>query len=145
MSDGKKKIERLNIEPELLRKPKPLGVEYFDHKPIEYKKHTFPFRVRFKARRRQIWGYTKKAFILVKKHPRSTFILIRTFMKIKTNQTSTRAGIALLVTILGLFGIQTNPDLLTEHLQTLIEAAIAIFASITALWAIFKDDEEETE
>ena len=66
-------------------------------------------------------------------------------MKIKTNQTSTRAGIALLVTILGLFGIQTNPDLLTEHLQTLIEAAIAIFASITALWAIFKDDEEETE
>ena len=140
MSDGKKKIERLNIEPELLRKP-----VKNDLKPIEYKKHTFPFRVRFKARRRQIWGYTKKAFTLVKKHPRSTFILIRTFMKIKTNQTSTRAGIALLVTILGLFGIQTNPDLLTEHLQTLIEAAIAIFASITALWAIFKDDEEEAE
>jgi len=140
MSDGKKKIERLNIEPELLRKP-----VKNDLKPIEYKKHTFPFRVRFKARRRQIWGYTKKAFTLIKKHPRSTFILIRTFMKIKTNQTSTRAGIALLVTILGLFGIQTNPDLLTEHLQTLIEAAIAIFASITALWAIFKDDEEETE
>ena len=140
MSDGKKKIERLNIEPELLGKP-----VKNDLKPIEYKKHTFPFRVRFKARRRQIWGYTKKAFTLVKKHPRSTFILIRTFMKIKTNQTSTRAGIALLVTILGLFGIQTNPDLLTEHLQTLIEAAIAIFASITALWAIFKDDEEEAE
>ena len=140
MSDGKKKIERLNIEPELLGKP-----VKNDLKPIEYKKHTFPFRVRFKARRRQIWGYTKKAFTLVKKHPRETFILIRTFMKIKTNQTSTRAGIALLVTILGLFGIQTNPDLLTEHLQTLIEASIAIFASITALWAIFKDDEEEAE
>lgn len=138
MSDGKKKIERLNIKPERLHKETDFGFT-----PVEYKKHTFPFRVRFKARRRQIWGYTKKAFILVKKHPRSTFILIRTFMKIKTNQTSTRAGIALLVTILGLFGIQTNPDLLTEHLQTLIEAAIAIFASITALWAIFKDDEEE--
>ena len=140
MSDGKKKIERLNIKPERLHKETDFGFT-----PVEYKKHTFPFRVRFKARRRQIWGYTKKAFILVKKHPRSTFILITTFMKIKTNQTSTRAGIALLVTILGLFGIQTNPDLLTEHLQTLIEAAIAIFASITALWAIFKDDEEETE
>ena len=140
MSDGKKKIGRLNIKPELLGKP-----VKNDLKPIEYKKHTFPFRVRFKARRRQIWGYTKKAFTLVKKHPRSTFILIRTFMKIKTNQTSTRAGIALLVTVLGLLGVQVNPELLSEQLHIIVEGAIAVFGALTGLWAIFKDDEEETE
>lgn len=140
MSDGKKKIERLNIEPERLIKPLKK-----DFKPVKYEKHRFPFRVRFKARRRQIWGYTKKAFTFVKKHPRATFILIRSFMKIKTNQTSTRAGIALLVTILGLFGMQASPELLSSHLETLIEAGIAIFGAITALWAIFKDDEETSE
>ena len=140
MSDGKKKIERLNIEPERLHKETDFGFT-----PFEYKKHTFPFRVRFKARRRQIWGYTKKAFTLVKKHPRATFILIRTYMKIKTNQTSTRAGIALLVTVLGLLGVQVNPEFLSEQLHTIVEGAIAVFGALTGLWAIFKDDEEETE
>ena len=138
MSDGKKTIERLNIEPERLHKETDFGFT-----PVEYKKHTFPFRVRFKARTKQIWGYTKKAFTFVKKHPRATFILIRSFMKIKTNQTSTKAGIALIVTILGLLGIQVNPELLSEHLYTIVEGVIAVFGALTGLWAIFKDDEEE--
>lgn len=64
-------------------------------------------------------------------------------MKVKTNQTSTRAGIALLITILGLFGLDINPDLFTESAMQLIEGLIAVFGSVTALWAIFKDDEDE--
>ena len=66
-------------------------------------------------------------------------------MKIKTNQTSTRAGIMLLATILGLLGVQVDSDLLTSNLETLIQGSIAVVGSATALWAIFKDDEAEEE
>ena len=51
--------------------------------------------------------------------------------------------IALLVTVLGLLGVQVNPELLSEQLHTIVEGAIAVFGALTGLWAIFKDDEEE--
>lgn len=138
MSDEKKAIERSTIKPERLYKAPDFG---FNER--EYKEWTPSRRIRFKYRTKQIWHYTKKGVILAVKHPRETFILISTFMKIKTNQTSTKAGIALLITILSLFGIQVNPELFTEHLTTIIEGVVAVFAAATGLWAIFKDDEED--
>ena len=139
MSDEKKTIERSTIKPERLYKPTDFGFnerKYKEWKPSKW--------VRFKYRTGQIWTVTKKVSTLAVKHPKQTFILISTFMKIKTNQTSTKAGIALLVTILGLFGIQVNPELFTDHLSTIIEGVIAVFGALTGLWAIFKDDEKES-
>jgi len=139
MSDEKKTIERSTIKPERLYKPTDFG---FNER--KYKEWTPSKWVRFKYRTSQIWGVTKKVSTLAVKHPKQTFILISTFMKIKTNQTSTKAGIALLVTILGLFGIQVNPELFTDHISTIIEGVIAVFGALTGLWAIFKDDEKES-
>lgn len=64
-------------------------------------------------------------------------------MKIKTDQTSTRAGIMLLVTVLGFLGINIDPEFFTEQAEMLIEGVISVVAAGTALWAIFKDDDEE--
>jgi hypothetical protein len=50
----------------------------------------------------------------------------------------------LLATVLGFFGIHLNPELLSEEAVKLVEGAIAVVASATAIWAIFKDDEKET-
>jgi hypothetical protein len=138
MSDEKKTIERSTIKPERLYKAPDFGFS-----EVKYKEWKPSIWVRFKYRTKQVWNVTKKISTLAAKHPKQTFILISTFMKIKTNQTSTKAGIALLITILGLFGIQVNPELFTEHLTTIIEGVIAVFGAMTGLWAIFKDDEEE--
>lgn len=131
-------IKRQKIEPERLHKPTDFG---FNER--EYKEWTPSRRVRFKYRTKQIWNVTKKGLIFITKHPKQTFILISTFMKIKTNQTSTRAGIALLITVLSLFGINVNPEMFTENITTIIEGCIAVFGAATALWAIFKDDEQQ--
>lgn len=64
-------------------------------------------------------------------------------MKIKTGQTSTRAGIMLLVTVLGFLGINVDPEFFTAQAETLIEGVISVVGAGTALWAIFKDDDEE--
>ena len=64
-------------------------------------------------------------------------------MKIKTDQTSTRAGIMLLVTVLGFLGINVDPEFFTTQAQLLIEGVISVVGAGTALWAIFKDDEED--
>jgi len=121
------------------------------HKPTDfgfnerkYKKWTPSRRVRFKERTRQIWGRTRNVLIFAVSLTRYRHLLtlFNIRMKIKTNQTSTKAGIALLITILGLFGIQVNPELFTENITALIEGGIAVFGAITALWAIFKDDEQ---
>ena len=66
-------------------------------------------------------------------------------MKIKTDQTSTRAGIMLLVTVLGFLGINIDPEFFTEQAEMLIEGIISVVAAGTALWAIFKDDDEEQD
>lgn len=66
-------------------------------------------------------------------------------MKIKTDQTSTRAGIMLLVTVLGFLGINIDPEFFTEQAEMLIEGVISVVAAGTALWAIFKDDDEEQD
>jgi hypothetical protein len=66
-------------------------------------------------------------------------------MAIKPNQTSTKAGVVLLVTILGLFGIHLDPELLSDQAVKLVEGIIAVGGSATAIWAIFKDDEKKGE
>ena len=51
----------------------------------------------------------------------------------------------MLVSILGLFGIHLDPELLSEQAVTLVEGIIAVGGSATAIWAIFKDDEKKGE
>jgi len=137
----KQNIERKKLEPENLVKETDYG---FTPKPVEYKKYRLPLWVRFKARRNQIWGVTKNIVIFAKENPKLIFTLIRTYMAIKPNQTSTRAGVVLLVSVLGLFGIHLDPELLSEQAVTLVEGVLAVVASATGIWAIFKDDEKET-
>lgn len=112
-------------------------------KPVKYKRFKLPLWVRFKARRNQIWGVVSNFAIFAKENPKLVFTLIRTYMAIKPNQTSTKAGVVLLVTILGLFGIHLDPDLLSDEAVKLVEGIIAVGASATAIWAIFKDDDKK--
>ena len=137
----KQNIERKKLEPENLVKETDYG---FTPTPVEYKRFRLPLWVRFKARTGQIWGVVEKMSIFAKENPKLLFTLIRTYMAIKPNQTSTKAGVVLLVTILGLFGIHLDPDLLSEQAVKLVEGIIAVGGSATAIWAIFKDDEKET-
>lgn len=133
-------IKRQKIEPERLHKPTDFG---FNER--EYKEWTPSRRVRFKYRTKQIWGHARNVLIfgvsLTRFRHLLTLFNIR--MKIKTNQTSTKAGIALLITVLSLFGINVNPEMFTENITTIIEGCIAVFGAATALWAIFKDDEQQ--
>ena len=137
----KQNIERKKLEPENLVKETDYG---FTPKPVEYKRYRLPLWVRIKARRNQIWGVVKKIGIFAKENPKLLITLTRTYMAIKPNQTSTKAGVVLLVSILGLFGIHLDPELLSEQAVTLVEGIIAVGGSATAIWAIFKDDEKET-
>lgn len=137
----KNTIKRKKLEPELINK----NVGKKDFKPVPYKRHDLGF-----LRKVRVYIYLFKrlkdpAFSFFWNNKRLTLSLIGTFMKIKTNQTSTRAGIMLLATILGLLGVQVDSDLLTSNLETLIQGSIAVVGSATALWAIFKDDEAEEE
>ena len=141
MDIDKQNIERKKLEPENLVKDTDYG---FTPTPVEYKRYRLPLWVRFKARRNQIWGVVKKIGIFAKENPKLLFTLTRTYMAIKPNQTSTKAGVVLLVSILGLFGIHLDPELLSEQAVTLVEGIIAVGGSATAIWAIFKDDEKET-
>ena len=140
MVHDKQNIERKKLHPEKLVK----DTDYIrTPKPVEYKRFKLPLWVRFKARRNQIWGVVSNFAIFAKENPRLVFTLIRTYMAIKPNQTSTKAGVMLLVTVLGLFGIHVNPDLLSDEAVKLVEGAIAVIASTTAIWAIFKDDDKK--
>jgi len=141
MDIDKQNIERKKLEPENLVKDTDYG---FTPTPVEYKRYRLPLWVRFKARRNQIWGVVKKIGIFAKENPKLLITLTRTYMAIKPNQTSTKAGVVLLVSILGLFGIHLDPELLSEQAVTLVEGIIAVGGSATAIWAIFKDDEKET-
>jgi len=141
MDIDKQHIKRKKLEPENLVKETHYG---FTLKPVEYKRFRLPLWVRFKARRNQIWGVVKKIGIFAKENPKLLITLTRTYMAIKPNQTSTKAGVVLLVSILGLFGIHLDPELLSEQAVTLVEGIIAVGGSATAIWAIFKDDEKET-
>ena len=142
MDFNKQHIERKKLEPENLVKE----TDYINPpKPVEYKSFRLPLWVRFKARRKQIWGVVTNFTIFAKENPRLVFTLIRTYMAIKPNQTSTKAGVMLLATVLGFFGIHLNPELLSEEAVKLVEGAIAVVASATAIWAIFKDDEKKGE
>lgn len=138
-SRKKKTIERSTIKPETLTRKTDKEFEKREYKPVR-----FPLRIRILAKYHQTIKYARYVITMAKKHPRSTLTIIRLFMKIKGNQTSTKAGVALLVTILGLFGLDANPDLLGQHLTTAIEASLAVAGAVTGLYAIFKDDEKET-
>jgi len=51
----------------------------------------------------------------------------------------------LLVTVLGFLGINIDPEFFTAQAETLIEGVISVVGAGTALWAIFKDDDEEQD
>ena len=135
----KNTIKRTDLKPEMLRpavKPRTLT----------RKTHEMPRR----SLRRTIgiywYGFRHFSVPAVKfawNNKRLTLTLVRTYMKIKTDQASTRAGIMLLVTVLGFLGINVDPEFFTDQAETLIEGVISVVAAGTALWAIFKDDEED--
>ena len=139
--DTPTRIERKKLEPENLVKETDYG---FTPTPVEHKRYRLPLWVRFKARRNQIWGVVRNFAIFAKENPKLLITITRTLMAIKPNQTSTKAGVVLLVTVLGLFGIHLDPELLSEQAIKLVEGVLAVAASATGIWAIFKDDEKET-
>lgn len=134
----KKEISNINHE-RLYRQP------IRKIKEVDYKPYKAPLRIRFKVKAKRYTSVAKKVIKLFIRHPRQTITLITTFMKIKGNQTSTKAGIAFLVTILGFLGINVNPEYFSEHAYTLIESLFAVVGSATALYAIFNDEEKEKE
>lgn len=142
MVHDKQNIERKKLHPENLVKETDYG---FAPKLVEYKKYKLPLWVRFKARRNQICGVVSNFAIFAKENPKLIINVIRTYMAIKPNQTSTKAGVVLLVSILGLFGIHLDPELLSDQAVKLVEGVIAVVASATGIWAIFKDDEKKEE
>lgn len=137
----KNTIKRTDLKPEMLRKAtKP--------RTLERKTHEMPRRGLRRTIAMYWYGFKHFSVPVVKfawNNKRLTLTLIRTYMKIKTNQTSTKAGIMLLVTVLGFLGINVDPEFFTEQAELLIESALSAVAAGTALWAIFKDDDEEQE
>lgn len=134
---NKKKIGRLTIEAERLSKdPKKKEFRTYSVKPVRYS-----WRVRIRAK----LYYASRVFKLIRKHPRATLTLIRMFMKVKGNQVSTRVGISFLITVLGLFGVNVDPELFAGQVGSLIEGGMLVIGAVTSLYAIFKDEEKSNE
>lgn len=135
---SKKILRKEILITERLYKEKDKRIEKVDYKPYKA-----PLKIRLKVKAVKYLSIAKNTIKLIAKHPRQTITLITTFMKIKGNQTSTKAGVAFLVTLLGFLGINVNPEYFSEQAYTLIESVLAVIGSATALYAIFKDEKEE--
>lgn len=135
----KNTINRSKLKPEMLAP----GVKAKNFRPVETPKSPITFRMKIRS-----YLYLGKTFTIptlkfVWNNKRLTLTLISTAMKVKTNQTSTKAGIMLLVTVLGFLGINVDPEFFSQQATLLVEGVISVIGAGTALWAIFKDDEKE--
>lgn len=138
MTSGKKRtIGQSNIKPEQISTVKERQL-----KPVEYQPIKFPWRIRVKVKIKQRLGYISRIVKLVRKHPKATFTIIRVYMKIKGDQTSTKVGISFLITVLALFGINVDPEFFSSNVQSLIEGGVLVVGAVTSLYAIFKDEEK---
>lgn len=57
-------------------------------------------------------------------------------------QPSSKAGMAILMAILGIFGVQIEPELLGEHINTLITGICAVIGSAAGIYDIFRKERQ---
>jgi hypothetical protein len=136
MKKQKLKAERLYVD----KKNTNYGLE----KVFAPEKPRFSMRVRARARWLKIWWKVKRPLFLIVSMTkyRHLLTLLNIDMKIKYNQTSTKAGIVLLTAILALLGVNAEQEFLTENIEKLVEGAVLMVGSLTALYSILKDDEK---
>lgn len=138
----RKTIKRVELQAENLRVAR--GVEL---KKRKQPKVRFPLRIRFKALTRQIWRKTKRPlfYALSLTKYRYLLTLMNIDMSIKINQTSTKAGIVLLASVLSMLGFTIDPNFLSDNVEQLVQGVIMIVGSVTAIYSIFKDDDKNPE
>jgi hypothetical protein len=94
------------------------------------------------------WGHRvntgREAVRLVLNRKRKTEVHMDRLQKL-LKQKSTKAGIIVVASILALFGVNINPELLGEHLNEIVAGLAMAFAAAAGLYETLRQEPDEDE